>query len=54
MYVSMQFPLECQWALVLRPVPASRFYERVGVMNFHCESTFSNEEAWEVRDIDII
>jgi hypothetical protein len=45
---------ECQWALALRPVPESRFYERVGVMNFECDSCFSTEEAWEVRDIDII
>jgi hypothetical protein len=45
---------EYQWALVLRPVPRSRFYERVGVMNFDCESKFSKDEAGEVRDIDII
>jgi hypothetical protein len=45
---------EYQWALVLRPVPGSRFYERVGVMEFDCESEFSKDEAWEVRDIDII
>ena len=45
---------EYQWALVLRPVPESRYYERVGVMNFDCESQFSKDEAWEVRDIDII
>jgi hypothetical protein len=45
---------EYQWALVLRPVPGRRFYERVGVMNFDCESKFSKGEAWEARDIDII
>jgi hypothetical protein len=45
---------ECQWALVLRPVPGSRFYERVGVLTFECDSCFSNEEGWEVRDIDVI
>jgi hypothetical protein len=45
---------ERQWALVLRPVPASRFYERVGIMNFNGDSGFSKYEAWEVQDIDII